>query len=61
MNKIRWYYDRISRNWIIQVLDNNNYEIESEYCGNKNDVDFITDYFKNKYHTTDCRKYRYGE
>lgn len=60
-NKIRWYYDKNTKSWIVQALDKDNNELESSYSGNISDRDFDIDYFRNKYETLDCRKYKVGE
>lgn len=60
-NKIRWWYDRYTRNWIIQVLDEEMNEIACEYVGNKNDIKYVVKCFSNQYGITDARKYRRDE
>lgn len=59
--KIRWWWDRKSQNYVIQVLDSNNYEIESMYAGNKDDLEFLVSELKNKHNIVDARKYNKGE
>lgn len=59
--KIRWWYDRFTRCWVVQVLDNNGYEIKSEYCGSKEDLEFVVDALKIEYDILDARKYKRGE
>ena len=55
--KIRYWYDRFTRSWVVQVLDENNYEEESSYVGNKQDRDYEIEWLANKYGITDIAHY----
>lgn len=60
-DKIRWWYDRSSKSWIVQVLDRNGFEIENEYCGNSDWLKASVEELKDRYEITDARKYKPGE
>ena len=51
--KIRYWYDRITRSWIVQVLDEYDNEIDNSYVGNKEDRDKEIAYFQWKYNNID--------
>lgn len=55
--KIRYWYDRYTRSWVIQVIDENNNEVESSYVGNKKDRDCEIKYFAYIYGITDIAHY----
>ena len=55
--KIRYWYDRLTRSWVIQVLDEEDNEIDNSYVGNKVDRDAEIEYFAGKYNVTDIRHY----
>lgn len=56
MNKIRWYLAP-NHNWIIQVLDEDNNEIDSSIVGNYISRNYEVKQFKKQYNTNDARKY----
>ena len=58
---LRWWYDRSSRSWVVQVLDKDGFEIESEYCGDRDWLKSSVEDFKDRYGITDARKYKSGE
>ena len=60
-DKIRWWYDRATRSWIVQVLDGDGFEIESEYCGNSDWLKASVEELKDRYEIIDARKYKSGE
>lgn len=47
--KIEYWYDKISKNWITQLFDENNYEIKNEYSGNKQDAIFTAKEWSKEY------------
>ena len=56
--KVVYWYDKISKNWITQVLDEKGYEIESEYSGNKEDAIFTCKQFSKEYNNIPYEKFR---
>lgn len=59
--RIRWYWDRESKNWITLVLDSEGNEVKSDYSGNRKDRDYIINVFKKSYNTEDARAYKKDE
>lgn len=54
--KIVYWYDRHTRNWIVQVKDENGYEMDYSYSGNKISRDFEIECFKKEYNLTIVEK-----
>lgn len=54
--RIEYWYDRHTRDWVIQILDNLDREVESEYCPDKAWRDAAIEHFTEKYNTTDVKK-----
>ena len=48
-HKVDKWYDKYTRNWIIQVLDIEGNEIECSYAGNKKSAEYDVKLFKEKY------------
>lgn len=48
-NYIEYGYDRKARSWCIIVFDNNGYEINSSYVGNKESLDYELERLKEEY------------
>lgn len=53
---IEYWYNRRTRDWVIQVFDNNDVEQESQYCPDKSSRDSEIRYLASKYNTTDIKK-----
>lgn len=53
---IEYWYNRQTRDWVVQVFDNYNREQDSEYCPDKAWRDSAIQDFSKKYNTTDIRK-----
>lgn len=54
--KIEYGYDKHVRSWNIIVLDENGNEVDSQYVGNREDVNIIIKDFMEDYKTTDVKK-----
>lgn len=53
---IEYWYNRHTRDWVVQVFDNNDVEQDSAYCPNKEWRDsVIADYCK-QYNTNEVKK-----
>lgn len=53
---IEYWYNRCTRDWVVQVFDNYNREVDSEYCPDKAWRDCTIKDFSNKYNTTEIKK-----
>lgn len=53
---IEYWYNRHTRDWVIQVFDNNEIQQESIYCPDKAIRDNELKFLASKYDTTDIRK-----
>ena len=53
---IEYWYNRHTRDWVVQVFDNFNREQESMYCPDKTIRDGDILYLASKYKTSDIRK-----
>ena len=53
---IEYWYNRHTRDWVVQVFDNNDIEQESQYCPDKASRDSEIEYLKAKYNTSDIKK-----
>lgn len=54
--RIEYWYNRHTRDWVVQVFDNHDREQESEYCPDKAWRDSVIRDWAKKYNTTDIRK-----
>lgn len=54
--RIEYWYNRSTRDWVVQVYDNNDIEQECQYCPDKSCRDHEIEYLSNKYNTTDIKK-----
>lgn len=53
---IEYWYNRQTRDWVVQVYDNNDIEQECQYCPDKATRDSEIKYLANKYNPTDIKK-----
>lgn len=53
---IEYWYNRHTRDWVIQVYDNNEIEQECQYCPDKTSRDREIEYLASKYNTADIKK-----
>lgn len=53
---IEYWYNRHTRDWVVQVFDNHNRQQDSAYCPDKEWRDSQIQEFSDKYNTTDIRK-----
>lgn len=54
--RIEYWYNRHTRDWVVQVFDNHDREQESEYCPDKAWRDSVIQDYSKKYNTTDIIK-----
>lgn len=54
--RIEYWYNRHTHDWVIQVFDNFDREVKSEYCPDKEWRDNAIKYYSEKYNTTDIKK-----
>ena len=54
--RIEYWYNRHTRDWVVQVYDNNDVEQESQYCPDKNSCKTEIEYLTNKYKPTSIKK-----
>ena len=54
--RIEYWYNRHTRDWVVQVFDNHDREQESEYCPDKAWRDSTIQDFSKKYNTTNIIK-----
>jgi len=54
--RIEYWYNRHTRDWVVQVFDNNDVEQESAYCPDKAWRDSKIKDFAKDYNTTDIKK-----
>lgn len=53
---IEYGWDRHVQSWCVMVLDDEHYEVESSYVGNKVSRDWQIEYFKEKYNIDEVIK-----
>ena len=54
--RIEYWYNRYTRDWVVQVFDNYDRQQESEYCPNKEWRDSAIKEFASKYNATEIIK-----
>ena len=54
--RIEYWYNRRTRDWVVQVFDNNDIEQECQYCPDKSSRDSEIKYQASKYNTTEIKK-----
>lgn len=54
--RIEYWYNRHTRDWVVQVFDNYDREQESEYCPDKAWRDSAIECYACEYNTRDIRK-----
>lgn len=54
--RIEYWYNRHTRDWVIQVFDNNDIQRECQYCADKSTRDHEIEYLAAKYYTDDIKK-----
>ena len=54
--RIEYWYNRQTRDWVVQVYDNNDVQQDSSYCPDKGWRDCVIAEFSEKYNTTDIIK-----
>lgn len=52
---VEYWYDRYTRNWVVQVFDNYDRQQDSSYCPNKEWRDSVIADYTREYNTTDIR------
>lgn len=53
---IEYWYNRHTRDWVVQVYDNYNRQQDSSYCPNKEWRDSVVADYSKEYNTNDIRK-----
>lgn len=54
--RIEYWYNRHTRDWVVQVFDNYDREQESRYCPNKEWRDSVIADYASKYNTSEIIK-----
>ena len=54
--RIEYWYNRHTRDWVVQVFDNNDVQQESQYCPDKSSRDNEIEYLARKYNTNEIKK-----